>query len=226
MDRKKHTGFYMLMIWMGAVPLISSASISVFIIRHEAFLADFTTIQWTFFFTLAIFTMALAITPTTFMALISGFFMGFKGILPMVVSYQVASLIGYFLAARLDEGFIDLIRKKYPKSVGIMDRLHKNQFGLTFLSRLSPAFPFAIMNVVLSASGIRVKHFFWGGLLGMLPRTLFFVWVGKEASKLSEVTRGNENFLISFILSFLVVLAIIKILIPELSKKQPASNTK
>lgn len=226
MGRKKYIRFYVLIIWMGIVPLISSASISVFIITHEGLLADFTMLQWALFFLLSIFTMALAITPTTFMALIAGFFLGFNGIIPMIVSYQLASLVGYFLAARLDEGFIELIRNKYPKSAGIMDRVHHNQFGLTFLSRLSPAFPFAVMNVVLSASRIKLKHFFWGGMLGMLPRTLFFVWVGKEASRLSEVTRGNENILISFVLSLLVVLVMVKILISGSGKKLPVGGTK
>ncbi len=212
MGKANFNRFYFLVIWTGVVPLLSSASITLLIIKNEPIIAEFSFWQWGIFYLLSVFTMTLAITPTTFMALISGFFLGIDGIIPIVISYQLASLIGYYLAGKLDEGFLQFIQVKYPKSRRIIDNLHQNQLGLTFLSRLSPALPFAIMNVVLSVSGIRLLHFFWGGLIGMLPRTLLFVWVGLEASKLSDAMVGNENIYITIGISVLILFIIYKLL--------------
>jgi uncharacterized membrane protein YdjX (TVP38/TMEM64 family) len=48
------------------------------------------------------------------------------------------------------------------------------------LCRLSPFLPFALMNVVLPYLGIRFRNFMIPGLIGMLPRTLFFLWAGTQ----------------------------------------------
>ncbi|MDP4679706.1 MAG: VTT domain-containing protein [Cyclobacteriaceae bacterium] len=216
MQSKSHNKLYALMAWMGVVPLMSSATIALLAISYEAQIYNFSVWAWGLFYIATTITMALAITPTTFISLFSGFFLGFEGILPLVISYQLASLMGYNLAKKFDDSFLDLILTKYPTSRQMFDNVKQNQFILVLLSRLSPALPFAIMNVVLSISRIRISNFFWGGLIGMLPRTLFFIWVGQKASELNEALEGTQNFYISAVLSIFIVYIIYRIVKKQL----------
>ncbi len=204
--------FYVLIGWMGIVPLVSSAGLSLVMLHYESVIAGFGLVEWALFFVLAVFTMAFAITPTTFLALVSGFFLGVYGLLPMVLAYQAASIVGYFLARQLGADFLTLLQRKYPGTRDIVHNVHKNQFALTFLSRISPAFPFAIMNVVLSVSKISLSPFFWGGLVGMLPRTLFFLWIGASASEWADTDSQGQNGYVAIGVSLLVLYAIYKIL--------------
>lgn len=197
---------------MALVPLGSSAFITVLIYKNELLFQSFTLIQWCLLFFLSAFTMALAITPTTYIALVSGYFVGYWGIIPLVIAYQAASVIGFFLAKKIDRGLMETLIQKYPKASNILDRVENNQLTLTILSRLSPALPFALMNVVLSTSKIRLSQFFWGGLIGMLPRSIFFIWIGVQTSKLTDALNGQEDIYISIGLTIVVVLVIYKIL--------------
>src|SRR5690606_19511306 len=98
----KHSIF--LLIWMSIMPQICSAVLTVLAIRYEMLIREFNFIDWLFFFTVAIVTMALAMTPTTFVALISGFFLSWSAIPFMLISYLSASALGYFLAKYIDRG--------------------------------------------------------------------------------------------------------------------------
>lgn len=212
MEDKNHIKLYGLMLWMGIVPFLSSATITLLAINYEPTIANFEMWAWVFFYFTTIGTMALAITPTTFIALISGYFLGFNGLVPIIISYQLASLLGYNLAKKFDDSFIELLKNKYPSSKQMFENVNRNQVVLVLLSRLSPALPFAIMNVVLSISRISIINFFWGGLFGMLPRTIFFIWIGLKASELNEALEGNQNLYVSIGLSALIVYIIYRVL--------------
>ena len=130
MEVKNHNKLYGLMIWMGIVPFLSSATITLLAINYEPAIANFELWAWLCFYLITIGTMALAITPTTFIALISGYFLGFSGLVPIIVSYQMASLLGYNLAKKFDDSFIELIKDKYPSSNQMFENVNQNQFLL------------------------------------------------------------------------------------------------
>lgn len=172
---------------MSLVPLLSSSGLTFLAFRFEGSFEQLTWFDLTWVYALSSITMALAFTPTTFIALLSGFFIGLKSLPWIIVSYQLASLIGYSLAYKIDHGsFVDSTQL-YPKAHLMLNRINDNPMILVILARISPALPFAIMNVVLSMTRVKLKHFLWGGLWGMLPRTLLFLWVGTQASILIEL---------------------------------------
>ena len=212
MPTLKNAKLLALTLWMSVVPILSSLFISSYVLLHEGFLGNFQIIDWVVFYAISVVTMAFAITPTTFICLLSGFFIGFSGLIPIVIAYQTASAVGFYLSNTLNNSFIETVKLKYPKAGLLLNNVSNNQLSLTFLSRLSPALPFAIMNIVLSVAGIRFKHFFWGGLIGMLPRTVFFVWIGIQASNLTEALDSKMNLVLFVFISFLVIAVMVIIL--------------
>lgn len=191
---------------MSVMPILSSLFISSYVLLHEEVLNSFQIVDWVVFYAVSVLTMAFAVTPTTFICLLSGFLIGFSSLIPIVVSYQAASAVGYFLSNNLSDRFIEMLQMKYPKGGVLLKNVSENQLSLTLLSRLSPALPFAIMNVVLSISGIRFRPFFLGGLIGMLPRTVFFIWVGIQASNLTEALDSKMNMILVIIISLAAII--------------------
>jgi uncharacterized membrane protein YdjX (TVP38/TMEM64 family) len=94
-----------------------------------------------------------------------------------------------------------------PKAVPIAGELKKREFMIILLSRLSPALPFAVTNLLLSILKADFKKYFIAGSIGMLPRTLIFIWTGTQAKSIAEVIRNPETISVSRIstLIFLVV---------------------
>jgi uncharacterized membrane protein YdjX (TVP38/TMEM64 family) len=181
------------MLWMTIAPWISSIGLTFLAVFYEEPILLFGLGEWTLLFGITILTMGLAITPTTFISLLCGYFLGFESLVFVVICYQMASLIGFQLANVLDHDLIRLATAKFPKSEQIFDNVKRNQWLTTIMARISPALPFGLMNVVLSITGIRRLPFFVGGLIGMLPRTAFFLWLGSKASLLKEALQSSGN---------------------------------
>ena len=50
------------------------------------------------------------------------------------------------------------------------------------------------MNVMLPIAGVRLRDFLWAGTLGMLPRTIFFIWLGSQGQELRTlVEEGGQG---------------------------------
>ena len=89
---------------IGIVPLISSSLIAAFLIQHQPWFQALSFQQWLPLFAVGSLTMATAITPTTFIALVSGYFLGWLAAPPMILSYLLASMLGFVLGKQLDGG--------------------------------------------------------------------------------------------------------------------------
>tara|TARA_R110002012_G_scaffold12618_1_gene55887 strand:- start:1801 stop:2526 length:726 start_codon:yes stop_codon:yes gene_type:complete len=174
-----------LILWMAAMPLIFSTITGYQSWQHAEWLTGLTQLQWAWFFLLTVFTMAFAFTPTTFVAALSGYFLGFESLWLLVPAYMLASLLGYAVSQLIGAKAVQAVFDAYPRSTAVLDGLKKNDLLLVIMCRISPVLPFAIMNVVLGYTGIRIKPFLLGGLIGMLPRTVMAVAIGMQMEALA-----------------------------------------
>ncbi|MCU0470584.1 MAG: VTT domain-containing protein [Arcicella sp.] len=173
--------------FLGLMPLLVSSSISYWIITHEQEIQTFTFQDWIIVFLISCFTMAFALTPTTFIALLSGYFLGWQAFLPLALSYWIASFIGFKIAQMIDGGrFLQIISEK-PKVKQVLENLQKDEFKIILLARLSPVLPFAVTNVLFSFSGTKLRNFLTAGFIGMLPRTLLSIWIGTQAQEIKRL---------------------------------------
>lgn len=187
-----------LFLWMAVMPLAASSLISYYALTHETLIRSFDLTTWALVLLGSCFTMGFALTPTTFIALLSGFFLGMEAALFVVLAYTIASLIGYQLTHFIDNGtFLQTVRqlpgKKGAQLDAFLQGLRGNQFGIIIMARISPVLPFAIMNVVLPVAGVNLKNFLIAGTIGMLPRTLFFIWVGSQAQELRTLVEEGKS---------------------------------
>jgi len=176
------------------MPLTFSSLLSWKIVENVDRIENWKTWQWVFSYSIIVLTMTFALTPTTVIALVSGYFLGFYAILPVVVSYSLASVAGYFISKPLGPNFQTVIRSSYPKIDSFVHQMmDKSPISFVIFGRISPVLPFAVMNVVLPLISIRFKPFFWGGLIGMLPRTLLAILTGKLAKDLLSLLKHPSN---------------------------------
>ena len=207
--KQARSSFLLLMVTV-LLP-ISVSSISLFFLStYESKILEFSFWQWILFYVITAFTMALALTPTTYIAIISGYFAGWMSLCGLVPSYVIASLIGFYLAGKLDKGNLLNYFSEQTKIKAVIDNLKTEEFGVIFFCRISPALPFAMMNVFLSFMNVKIKNFISASILGMLPRTILSVWMGTQASDIIKMLKGSEepkssNLLIMALLIFSVV---------------------
>ena len=198
---KKNTFTLLYTFFLGLMPLLVSSSISYWVITHEREIQNFTFQNWIIAFIFACFTMAFALTPTTFIALLSGYFLGWQAFIPVAITYWIASFLGYKAAQMIDGGRFLRILSEKPKVKQILENLQKDEFKIILLARLSPVLPFAVTNLLFSFSGTKLRNFLTAGFLGMLPRTILSIWIGTQAQEIKRLiehpSEGNiSKFLI------------------------------
>jgi uncharacterized membrane protein YdjX (TVP38/TMEM64 family) len=197
---KKNTFTLLYTFFLGLMPLLVSSSISYWVITHEQEIQNFTFQNWTITFIIACFTMAFALTPTTFIALLSGYFLGWEAFIPVAISYWIASYFGFKTAQMIDGGrFLKILSEK-PQVKQVLENLQKDEFKIILLARLSPILPFAVTNVLFSFSGTKLRNFLTAGFIGMLPRTILSIWIGTQAREIKRLIEHPSEGNISQIL--------------------------
>ena len=161
------------------------------------------------FFLSTAFTMAVLLTPTTFVASLSGFLFGLISMFYLVPAYVLASLLGYIIGGKLDNGKLLKSIVEVDNKQVLKNTVEANPFWFVVLCRISPVLPFGLMNVVLPAFGVKLRQFIIAGTIGMLPRTVLFIWLGSTAQTLVQAIEGGEDGVgfKFYLTSFLVVLS-------------------
>jgi uncharacterized membrane protein YdjX (TVP38/TMEM64 family) len=182
-------------VYSGVMPLIMSGLMSILVYRNIGFLQNLDITNKIFFWLLASLAMGLSVIPTSFIALVSGFIWGLKAIIPLIVSYIFATILGYLLSSFIDKNFILTEINKNNKAKKILANLKNEQFKIIVFARLSPVFPFGISNVIFTYLGVPLKQLILVGILGMLPRTIFMVWISSQADSLKKLfTKNWSNY--------------------------------
>jgi uncharacterized membrane protein YdjX (TVP38/TMEM64 family) len=97
-----------------------------------------------------------------------------------------AFLVGRYLAR-------EWISKKIAgnqKFAAIDKAVAREGFKIVLLTRLSPIFPFNLLNYALGVTGVSLKDYALGSV-GMIPGTVMYVYIGSLAGDLARV--GGEN---------------------------------
>lgn len=181
------------MLLLVVVPVVVSSTLAFLLYEHQDLLQDLSAGQMFLYFVVVSFTMALALTPTTFVALVSGFYLGWSGFPGVVISYGIAALVGYTLAKLVDHGKMMSFLNRFEKARNLMQELRSQSWSLIFLCRISPVLPFALMNFVLSLLQVTKQKFLIASVVGMLPRTLFFFWVGTQAKDIIQLLQDPDS---------------------------------
>ena len=170
------------------------------------------------FFIIYIVVTALALPISLLKTLLAG---ALFGLLPGVILTSFASTIGSTLCFLLSRYlFKDYVQGKYQKYLGKINQGIKDE-GLLYLLflRLSPIFPFFVINLTFGLTHMKWTNFYWISQLGMLPATILFVNAGVQLSQINDVKDIlTLNIIISF--SALGLLPIITKRIYERFKRQ------
>ncbi|AUC61208.1 DedA family protein, putative [Cyanobacterium sp. HL-69] len=107
----------------------------------------------------------------------------------------IAAILGAIFAFLLGRYFCrDLVLKKlekYPKFKAVDRAIAQEGWKIVFLMRLSPLFPFNLLNYLLGITTISLRDYLIGSL-GMFPGVFAYVYIGSLATDLASVDRLND----------------------------------
>lgn len=98
--------------------------------------------------------------------------------LASVSGATAAFLIGRYFARDWVEGRL----AAFPKFTAINHAVAHDGWKVVLLTRLSPAFPFVLLNYAYGLTRVSLKDYVLASWIGMLPGTVLFVYLGSLAS--------------------------------------------
>ncbi len=131
----------------------------------------------------------LALAPTYTTSIIAGWSFGFRMGFPAVVIGTVSgAILGYLLARRMAAHRVQSAIAGNPRWELVRRALAEERplktLWIVFLLRLSPVLPFGTTNVLLATTGVPLRVYIPGTMLGLMPRVGLIALAAAGAEKL------------------------------------------
>lgn len=140
----------------------------------------------------------------------------------VIVSF--ASAIGATIAC-LASRFVlrDWIQKKFADKLKTVNQgIDREGAFYLFTLRLTPVFPFWLINLVMGLTKMPLRTFYWVSQIGMLPGTIVFVNAGRELGRINSLSGIlSPRLILSFAILGLFPIAAKKLIELCRRKKSP-----
>ena len=131
-----------------------------------------------------------AFVPASLMTLAAGAIFGVAaGTLYVFVAATLGSCLAFLVSRHLARGAIERRLAGNPRFAAIDRAVGAEGRKIVFLLRLSPAFPFNLLNYALGLTRVRFADYAIASV-GMLPGTLLYVYSGKVVGDLAALAGG------------------------------------
>jgi pyruvate/2-oxoglutarate dehydrogenase complex dihydrolipoamide dehydrogenase (E3) component/uncharacterized membrane protein YdjX (TVP38/TMEM64 family) len=144
----------------------------------------------------------------------SGTLFGLKtGFIVVVLGANLGALAAFLLARTFLREKVTRWAEGNPKFRSLDQAIGKQGFKMVLLTRLSPAFPFVLLNYFLGLTAVRTRSYVLANLLGMLPATFLFVYIGAAARDAIAGEMGASVGVLQQVLKYVGLLATVAVVV-------------
>jgi pyruvate/2-oxoglutarate dehydrogenase complex dihydrolipoamide dehydrogenase (E3) component/uncharacterized membrane protein YdjX (TVP38/TMEM64 family) len=132
--------------------------------------------------------------PGSILTLGAGFAYGVTLGTPLVwLSANVGAACAFVLGRTVARRWIAARVASNPRFAAIDRAVGRQGLKIVLLTRLSPVFPFNVLNYAFGLTRVTLRDFVLGSLVGMLPGTVMYVYLGSLITSLTELAAGRPS---------------------------------
>jgi uncharacterized membrane protein YdjX (TVP38/TMEM64 family) len=133
-------------------------------------------------FAFAYMVLTVVLFPASILTLGAGSLFGLKtGFFAALLGANLGALCSFLLARSFLRDRVVRWTAAHPKFRFLDEAIGKQGFKMVLLCRLSPIFPFILLNYFLGLTSVRTGAYVLGNLFGMIPANFVFVYIGATA---------------------------------------------
>jgi uncharacterized membrane protein YdjX (TVP38/TMEM64 family) len=218
---------------------LAGAVVAAFVLLPiKSYLADF--VEWVrnlgwwgpLVFGLVYAVAGLAI-PGSLLTLGAGFAFGVvRGTIVVSASSVTTAVVAFWLGRTLFRDWIEARVAANPKFRAIDQAVAENGFKIVLLTRLSPVFPFTLLNYTFGLTKVRFRDYLLASWIGMLPGTILYVYLGSTVRTIADLAAGNVEhspaqtalFIVGLIVTILVTVLVTRTARQALRQSVPAAE--
>jgi uncharacterized membrane protein YdjX (TVP38/TMEM64 family) len=166
---------------------------------------------------------AVAFLPGSILTLGAGVIFGIPlGSLYVFIGATLGATAAFLVGRYLARGWITKKISDNKKFTAIDKAVSKEGLKIVLLTRLSPIFPFNLLNYALGITSVSLQDYFIGSV-GMIPGTIMYVYIGSLAGNLALIGSPNQpsNMILQWtirIIGFIATIAV-TVYVTKIAKK-------
>ena len=110
-----------------------------------------------------------------------------KGSVIVSIASTLGATIAFLTGRYIARSWVVRQIEKRPFFRAIDEAISAEGWKIVLLTRLSPVFPFSLMNYALGLTPVKVKDYVLASWIGMLPGTVMYVYIGSLAGSLASL---------------------------------------
>jgi uncharacterized membrane protein YdjX (TVP38/TMEM64 family) len=131
--------------------------------------------------------------PGSLLTLAAGFIYGpVYGTPVALVAANLGATAAFLLARSTLREQVQRRLEKQPRFAALDALVGEHGFRVVALLRLSPLFPFTLLNYALGLTRVSLRAYFVASLLGMLPGTFLYVYLGSLVPSAAALVSGQR----------------------------------
>ena len=132
--------------------------------------------------------------PGSILTLSAGFLFGVaRGSVYVSVAATLGATLAFLIGRYFARQWVAARLANYPKFKAVDEAVAQEGWKIVALTRLSPVFPFNLLNFAFGLTKVRVRDYVLATWAGTLPGTILYVYLGSLAGDLTRVATGGAK---------------------------------
>ncbi|MDJ0732007.1 MAG: TVP38/TMEM64 family protein [Crocosphaera sp.] len=116
-----------------------------------------------------------------------------KGSILVSIASVLGAILAFLIGRYFARGWVSQQIEKYPKFQAVDEAVAKEGWKIVGLTRLSPIFPFVILNYAFAITQVSLRDYIIASWIGMLPGTVMYVYIGSLIGNIATLGAGGRE---------------------------------
>lgn len=116
-----------------------------------------------------------------------------KGFVAVSVGATLGATCAFLVGRYLARDWVAAKIAGSEKFRAVDEAVAREGWKIVFLTRLSPVFPFNVLNYAFGLTRVGLKGYFLASWIGMIPGTVMYVYIGSLAGDLASLGAGGRE---------------------------------
>ncbi|WP_420448861.1 VTT domain-containing protein [Candidatus Palauibacter sp.] len=116
------------------------------------------------------------------------------GTLTVFIAANAGAALAFVVARYVMRDRVERLLSNRPALQAIDRAVETQGWRIVFLTRLSPVFPFNAQNYFYGLTGVTFYQYVAASLVGMLPGTVLYVYIGAASAEVAEASGGAASW--------------------------------
>jgi len=132
--------------------------------------------------------------PGSILNMAGGFFFGVaRGTLSTLLGGILGATAAFLVGRTLARGWVQRVMAGRRRFQAINRAVDREGFKIVLLTRLSPIYPFNLLNYAFGLTKVSLRDYVVATFLGIIPSTVMYVCLGSAAKNLAEALSGQTD---------------------------------